>query len=42
MGANPALLVMGAYGQPAWREFIFGSATRSLLKLSPVPLFLCH
>jgi nucleotide-binding universal stress UspA family protein len=36
------LLVMGAYGQPAIREFFFGSVTRTVLKESPVPLFLYH
>ena len=39
---NPTLVVMGAYGQPAWREFFFGSVTRTMLKLSPAPLFLYH
>jgi nucleotide-binding universal stress UspA family protein len=36
------LLVMGAYGQPAWREFFLGSVTRTALHKSPVPLFLYH
>jgi nucleotide-binding universal stress UspA family protein len=36
------LLVMGAYGQPVLREFFLGSVTRTLLKESPVPLFLYH
>jgi nucleotide-binding universal stress UspA family protein len=36
------LLVMGAYGQPTLREFFLGSTTRTLLKQSPVPLFLFH
>jgi nucleotide-binding universal stress UspA family protein len=36
------LLVMGAYGQPRVREFFLGSATKSLLKRSPVPMFLYH
>jgi nucleotide-binding universal stress UspA family protein len=39
---NAGLVVMGAYGQPAWREFFLGSVTRTLLKESPVPLFLFH
>lgn len=34
------LIVMGAYGQPRLREFLLGSVTRSLLKSSPIPLFL--
>jgi nucleotide-binding universal stress UspA family protein len=37
-----ALLVMGAYGQPTLREFFIGSATRTMLKESPVPVFLYH
>ncbi|WP_435018676.1 universal stress protein [Tundrisphaera sp. TA3] len=36
------LLVMGAYGQPALREFFIGSATRSMMGRSPVPMFLYH
>ncbi len=39
---HPALVVMGAYGQPTWKEFFFGSVTRTMLKLSPAPLFLYH
>jgi nucleotide-binding universal stress UspA family protein len=39
---GPCLLVMGAYGQRGWREFLFGSVTGSLLETSPVPLFLYH
>jgi len=36
------LLVMGAYGQSAFREFFFGSVTRTMLKEKTVPLFLYH
>lgn len=36
------LVVMGAYGQPSVKEFFVGSATATLLKESPVPLFLYH
>jgi nucleotide-binding universal stress UspA family protein len=36
------LLVMGAYGQPALREFFLGSVTRTVLKESPVPFFCYH
>ena len=36
------LVVMGAYGQPALREFVLGSVTRTLLQRCPVPLFLYH
>ena len=39
---NGSLLVMGAYGQPALREFFVGSVTRKLLEESAVPLFLTH
>lgn len=36
------LVVMGAYGQPILKEFVIGSASRTLLSESPVPLFLFH
>ncbi len=36
------LLVMGAYGQSALREFFLGSVTRTLLCACPVPVFLSH
>jgi nucleotide-binding universal stress UspA family protein len=39
---DAGLLVMGAYGQPALREFFVGSVTRHLLSESPVPLFVYH
>jgi nucleotide-binding universal stress UspA family protein len=39
---SAGLIVMGAYGQPTLREFFFGSVTDSLLKRSPVPLFVYH
>jgi nucleotide-binding universal stress UspA family protein len=39
---HPVMVVMGAYGQPTWREFLLGSVTRTMLKLSPAPLFLYH
>jgi nucleotide-binding universal stress UspA family protein len=39
---NAGLLVMGAYGQPVLREFFLGSATRTLLEESPVPVFCFH
>ena len=39
---NAGLLVMGAYGQPVLREFFVGSATRTLLRDSPVPIFCFH
>jgi nucleotide-binding universal stress UspA family protein len=36
------LIVMGAYGKPRIREFVFGSATRTILSATKVPLFLYH
>jgi nucleotide-binding universal stress UspA family protein len=39
---DAGLLVMGAFGRSALREWLFGSLTRTLLRDSPVPLFLCH
>jgi nucleotide-binding universal stress UspA family protein len=36
------LLVMGAYGQSALREFFLGSVTREMLRRSPVPVFCTH
>ena len=37
-----SLLVMGAYGRSTIREFFGGSVTRTMLRESPVPLFLYH
>jgi nucleotide-binding universal stress UspA family protein len=39
---NARLLVMGAYGHSTIREFLLGSLTNSVLKDSPVPVFLCR
>ena len=36
------MLVMGAYGQPRFREFFFGSTTQSVLQRMMVPLYLYH
>ena len=36
------LLVMGAYGQVPWREFLFGGATREVVEVSFLPLLLAH
>ncbi|MBE7203616.1 MAG: universal stress protein [Parafilimonas terrae] len=36
------MIVLGAYGHTRAREFLFGGVTRSLLRSSPVPLFLAH
>ena len=39
---NAGVVVMGAYGKPTLQEFFLGSVTRTLLRESPVPLFLYH
>ena len=36
------LLVMGAYGHPAWFEFIFGGTTRSILLNATTPVLISH
>lgn len=36
------VLVMGAYGHSRLREALFGGVTETLLKQSPVPLFMAH
>jgi nucleotide-binding universal stress UspA family protein len=36
------VLVMGAYGNSRWREFILGGATRSLLSKPPLPILFSH
>lgn len=36
------LLVMGAYGQSRFREFVVGGATKSMLTHPPCPLFMSH
>lgn len=42
-GQVPAgLMVIGAYGQPWYKEFLFGSVTKSVLAQVPVPMFLNH
>lgn len=40
--ADADLLVMGAYGRSAWREFIFGGATRHVLAGMSVPVLMAH
>jgi nucleotide-binding universal stress UspA family protein len=40
-GPGDTLVVMGAYGRSTWREFLFGSVTRHVLRDSPVPVFFC-
>ncbi len=39
---NASLLVMGAFGHSALREFFLGSVTRTLLDRAPIPLFVMH
>lgn len=36
------MLVMGAYGHTRWREFVFGGATRHVLKNAALPVFVSH
>ena len=36
------LLVMGAYGHPAWLEFLFGGVTQTALLRSNVPVLVSH
>lgn len=40
--ADADLLVIGAYGRSAWREFIFGGATRDILKSIQLPVLMAH
>ncbi len=39
---SAGLIVMGAFGKGHVRDFFFGSATRSILNLLPVPVLLDH
>jgi nucleotide-binding universal stress UspA family protein len=36
------VLVMGAYGNSRWRQFILGGATKSLLSKPPLPIMFSH
>lgn len=36
------LIVMGGYGQPRWREQVFGGVTRALLSTMTVPVLMAH
>lgn len=36
------LLVMGAYGHTKFREWLIGGATRDMLSLADVPVFMAH
>ncbi len=35
-------LVMGSYGKPRWREFVFGTVTKGILRAAMVPIFLAQ
>jgi nucleotide-binding universal stress UspA family protein len=39
---NADLLVMGAYGHSRFRESIMGGATRNMLELAELPVFMAH
>lgn len=39
---RPSLLVMGAYGQRTWREWLFGSTTAALLDRVECPILVSH
>lgn len=39
---DAGLLVMGAFGQPLLKEFLFGSVTRKVMAECAVPVFLYH
>jgi nucleotide-binding universal stress UspA family protein len=36
------LVVMGAYGHPIWREFLFGGTTAVVTRRASVPVFMSH
>jgi nucleotide-binding universal stress UspA family protein len=42
LAAGGDLLVMGAYGRSAWREFIFGGATRAVVNDLRLPVLMAH
>ncbi len=39
---NSDVVVMGAYGHPAWRELFLGGATRHVLKHMTIPVLMAH
>jgi nucleotide-binding universal stress UspA family protein len=39
---NSSLIVMGAYGHSRLREMVLGSATRSLIMKTDIPIFMSH
>lgn len=42
LAAGGDLLVMGAYGRSAWREFLFGGATRAVVNDMRLPVLMAH
>ena len=36
------ILVMGGYGQSRFREFVFGGATRDILRTMTIPVLMSH
>lgn len=40
--ADAGALVMGAFSKSRWREFVFGTVTKSILRAAMVPMFLSH
>ncbi len=41
-GVQADLIVMGGYGQPRLREFVFGGATREVMKAARIPVLMSH
>jgi len=39
---NADLIVMGAYGHSRFREAILGGATRNMLEMADIPVFMAH
>lgn len=39
---NASLIVMGGYGHSPLREFLFGGATRDMMKESDIPILMAH
>lgn len=42
LASGADLLVMGAYGRSAWREFIFGGTTREVMQQLKLPVLMAH
>jgi nucleotide-binding universal stress UspA family protein len=42
MAAGGDVLVMGAYGRSAWREFLFGGTTRAVVSDLRLPVLMAH